>query len=1006
MNINLISPSSIVNQTENGHSFTVRFKEDVLIPENSKIYLNYASLSRDSEVEFYEDQTVRVKVVSDNVRPSNIPQGDFNENLLFAVDTSISGRDDTFIIPKGVYSYQLFQTKLTAGLNNILTKASNIANLGYYRAVEIIDLKRTSENDDADFDLAFGVIRKNVIFDSFTLHDKHLKNCDQDPDADGIPTVAYRKTTANAIKNDGSIKSTTVSSANNVLTSIELTTAGSSDKVAGVYPSLTTTALSGTGTGLLIQTTIVALDSGACEAPQPFGNGSVAGITLVDGGANDHTINTTITEIPLVGGNGAEISLTIDGNGQATTAVLTKRGNGYISNQLCGLGKNIGGTQDVSIRIATVLTNGIRFLKDANSSAITRACGGKGYAIGDTFKINGMGGTDDSIYTVRQLALGSNAMYFDNYAFSAKTIWTGAIDDQTPLKNCAIIKMKSLKTYNQMVAEGNGSIICGINSQEVASGLYGKLSTTDLSSDGDSNTRISGNGDNTPDRKFLNPVNMPISNQIDPRVDISTIANYINLQLDFRFGLQSVILSVANNQNKFSSNHSYRQPAQNIRNQESINFPINSMNKRVINLAQIMDGKRDSQMEFGIQFYKKNDSDIDEDEQFFRILNLNTEYDENLSVSKNKDMLGVFPNGIDKFCPFSAKEIVWYFKDTIFKATDEDLLDYLEGGVSEFDVLNIGTDGKTNGVYPNQSQESSTGRGTGIKLNYTVAAGVVVENTIVISDCGNGYKVNDTIFLKAHGGNADTTLTIKQNDGIAPLADVAGGDGVVGRPNEGSTRRNKYNSQNPFNICLSALTQNDGWSEVSASSYTKVDNKPITYFHKYELEGSDEISKEINIPSLRDIQNLPIDPDRALYPNSVDTVNDNILHLTQFSLNWRNESYSIYIEELPISNYKNTEFIRSGGHSKNILCNIPAPFQNGAITATNNNQRITSIFQPSFKVISNLYNQELSTNHFKIDIRKQRNDKPATEIKNSIINFTIEPPDGFKGKMGAIGSLL
>ena len=129
------------------------------------------------------------------------------------------------------------------------------------------------------------------------------------------------------------------------------------------------------------------------------------------------------------------------------------------------------------------------------------------------------------------------------------------------------------------------------------------------------------------------------------------------------------------------------------------------------------------------------------------------------------------------------------------------------------------------------------------------------------------------------------------------------------------------------------------------------------------------------------------------------------MHLTDFSLNWRNESYSILIEELPLNNYKNNEFVRGGGFSKNIIANIPAPFQSGAITATNNNQRITNVFQPSFKIISNLYNQELSTNHFKVDIRKQRNDKPATEIKNSIINFTIEPPEGFKGlwAMGSIG---
>ena len=47
MNVNLISPQ------ENGNSFIVRFKDDIIIPENSRVYLNFASFSRENDVELY-----------------------------------------------------------------------------------------------------------------------------------------------------------------------------------------------------------------------------------------------------------------------------------------------------------------------------------------------------------------------------------------------------------------------------------------------------------------------------------------------------------------------------------------------------------------------------------------------------------------------------------------------------------------------------------------------------------------------------------------------------------------------------------------------------------------------------------------------------------------------------------------------------------------------------------------------------------------------------------------
>ena len=1003
MNINLISPAEKLNQTENGNSYTIRFKEDIVIPANSKVYLNYASLSRDSEVEFYEDQIVRVHLRgnAEDVRPSNIPSGDFGENLLFGVDaTSSSGRADFFTITKGNYSYQLFQTKLSAGLNSVLTKAGNIADLGFYRAVEIQDIERTSEDDDADFDLSFGIIRKEVVNDDFTLHTHHKKNADQDPDANGVAQCAYRKTSANARLNVGAVNTRQQRSGGRPyqydggIRSIFLSTAGTADKTAGTYASLTTTALTGTGAGMKVSTGITALANGSCEAPLPLKAGQVANtLTLIDGGANDHNINT-YNNVVLGGagtsGTGAECSVVVGAGGVVGAITLTKRGIGYKTQDRCSLvGFPIGGTDDILISVS-VLTNGIQFVADAGST-INEKSGGSGYAIGDTFKINGMGGTDDTIYTIRTLCAGNQLEVFDNYALSAKTLWTGAIDDETPMKNTSIIRCKSLKTYNEMVADG-GCIICGINSQEVASGLYGKNATTILTEDGDPIRRITGDGANTPDGAFTNPLNLPVSNQTTLR---KTIPNYINLMLDFRGGGKNLRIETANALQQ-SFPQFTTQTIGKISVQDCVNFPINSMNglSKDIDVANsdILVGREDEQMEFGLQLYRKNTLiGTSNNDLFYRVLNLNCDYDDELSIDENAQRI---PNFIIKTNVIKlATKIPFGF----LKCEDEAKLNYLEGGVSQVEVDNAGTADKTNGAKVDINITTTSGRGLGLKLNFTIAGGALEVASVVVRDCGNGYKVGDTITIPNNqgvGGTADTTLKIKQNDGLS-----------LARPAEGSTRRNKFNSQNPFNICLSALHQNDGWLSVSAPSYTKVDTKPITYLHTYELAGTDEIAKEINIPTEADRTSGEDVNLRLLFPNSTDATNQNVLHLTDFSLNWRNESYSILIEELPLNNYKNNEFVRNGGHSKNIIANIPAPFQSGAITATNNNQRITNVFQPSFKIVSNLYNQELSTNHFKVEIRKQRNDKPATEIKNSIINFTIEPPESFKGAMGSIAGV-
>jgi hypothetical protein len=74
MNINLLSPS----KNENGFSYNVRFRENIEFKPNAKVYLNYATFSRESEVTFTEDQTITMTDLE--FLPEVLPQSPFNVN--------------------------------------------------------------------------------------------------------------------------------------------------------------------------------------------------------------------------------------------------------------------------------------------------------------------------------------------------------------------------------------------------------------------------------------------------------------------------------------------------------------------------------------------------------------------------------------------------------------------------------------------------------------------------------------------------------------------------------------------------------------------------------------------------------------------------------------------------------------------------------------------------------------------------------------------------------------
>jgi hypothetical protein len=135
------------------------------------------------------------------------------------------------------------------------------------------------------------------------------------------------------------------------------------------------------------------------------------------------------------------------------------------------------------------------------------------------------------------------------------------------------------------------------------------------------------------------------------------------------------------------------------------------------------------------------------------------------------------------------------------------------------------------------------------------------------------------------------------------------------------------------------------------------------------------------------------------YPTSdfEDTITQRI---TDLSVHWANASYYVVIEELPLTNYKNkrenkpdnTGKIKKG-MVKNILANIPLPFEalTSGLVQQNDALLIGGLYEPPKKIIVDLKNQEVATNQLAVRLFRMETDLPATELHQSVINFTIIP---------------
>jgi len=206
----------------------------------------------------------------------------------------------------------------------------------------------------------------------------------------------------------------------------------------------------------------------------------------------------------------------------------------------------------------------------------------------------------------------------------------------------------------------------------------------------------------------------------------------------------------------------------------------------------------------------------------------------------------------------------------------------------------------------------------------------------------------------------------------------------------------KARSQVPFNPVICATDADNGFEiRYPRSRISDVAIQADSIILDYSLTFSDELANALNIApvsgtlsNMRPYFTLPRDYySRFLTFNAVN--NGKFLHVSNIANPWKRDSYAIFID-LPCNNYKNLSSKLNGGFRKSVLANIPAPFASGdIIPADNSNNNIVAVYEPYQSVKSDLLNNEISVNSFKITILDMKTELLAKQLSSSTVNFSI-----------------
>ena len=210
------------------------------------------------------------------------------------------------------------------------------------------------------------------------------------------------------------------------------------------------------------------------------------------------------------------------------------------------------------------------------------------------------------------------------------------------------------------------------------------------------------------------------------------------------------------------------------------------------------------------------------------------------------------------------------------------------------------------------------------------------------------------------------------------------------------TDENTASLQVPFRVFLSAQEENSGFREVNYFDYRRTPREGGNGEYQPSICEKLTISFSENLKQVVGIRD-----DSTIYPSS-DPSDPLTFRIVSPHLFWSNKSYYIVIQELPLSNYKNKRDETSDGTGrvrkgmvKNILANIPLPFEavSSSLKQLTGGGYVGGVYDPPKKVIVDLKNQRIVTNRMSVQVFRMNSDSLATEIKQSVVNFTIMPPE-------------
>ena len=207
----------------------------------------------------------------------------------------------------------------------------------------------------------------------------------------------------------------------------------------------------------------------------------------------------------------------------------------------------------------------------------------------------------------------------------------------------------------------------------------------------------------------------------------------------------------------------------------------------------------------------------------------------------------------------------------------------------------------------------------------------------------------------------------------------------------------KANSQIPFNVLMSAQKLGEGFEDVKMAGWEKTgvnsplgtasNASPVTLVQAYQFKISSELARFVGVNE--SVKYNPNMPERE------------VAHITKEDADQHtDESYSIFLKNLPISAYKNIQSkamsvggnVQAAGYSQPIIHDVPTPYNDSKVINSGTGDVVVGTFQPSIQKKLDLDNNRQVLNSLDVEIRDIETNVIAEGLSGSVINFTIEKP--------------